>query len=163
MQNPQRTIVYDAISGRFNAFYLFCLLLLHVGWGAHLQLGEHRFQGKFYKQLKLNPCGYCMVAFTNSCFCKCRADMDRLQKILGGMQLVIVPDLWVFLPVGMKKTVDRGYKSSFVCKTVTEQPFVLCAKCLLVYIVSPCTVVSGSLNRTLRSPFRLWVGSVSDP
>lgn len=29
--------------------------------------------------------------------------------------------------------------------------------------LSPCTVVSGSLNRTLRSPFRLWLGSASDP
>lgn len=46
--------------------------------------------------------------------------------------------------------------------TVTEQA-AHCANVLLVYIFSPCTVVSGSLNRTLRSPFRLWVGSVSDP
>lgn len=29
--------------------------------------------------------------------------------------------------------------------------------------LSPCTVVSGSLNRTLLSPFRLWLGSTSDP
>lgn len=30
-------------------------------------------------------------------------------------------------------------------------------------VYSPCTVVSGSRNRTLRSPFRLWCCSVSDP
>ena len=37
----------------------------------------------------------------------------------------------------------------------------LWANCNLMF--SPCTVVSGSRNRTLRSPFRLWFSSASDP
>lgn len=34
---------------------------------------------------------------------------------------------------------------------------------LILLSLSPCTVVSGSRKRTCRLPFRLWLGSESDP
>lgn len=46
-------------------------------------------------------------------------------------------------------------------KHMAEQAGLL-AHCVTLCVFLPWTVVSGSLNRTLRSPFRLWLGSVSD-